>query len=121
MVAQCSKSTRRVNLVREAMMTTLATCVALAAPSTAEEPNPERNAYFGETHMHTAYSLDAYLGGTRLLPSDAYRFARGQAVTVDGKTHQRKRPLDFVAVTDHAEYVGEMYSTMVERAPGHGQ
>ncbi len=41
-------------------------------------PEPLRNAYFGETHMHTAYSLDAYLGGTRLTPSDAYRFARGR-------------------------------------------
>jgi len=83
--------------------------------------NPLRNAYFGETHMHTAYSLDAYLGGTRLLPSDAYRFAKGEAVTVDGQSRQRKRPLDFVAVTDHAEYMGEMYSTMVEGAPGHDQ
>ena len=83
--------------------------------------NPVRNAYFGETHMHTAYSLDAYIGGTRLTPSDAYRFARGETVTVDGKAHTRKRPLDFVAVTDHAEYIGEMYSTMVEGAPGHDQ
>jgi hypothetical protein len=83
--------------------------------------NPLRNAYFGETHMHTSYSLDAYLGGTRLTPSDAYRFAKSQPVTVDGKPHQRKRPLDFVAVTDHAEYMGEMYSTMVEGAPGHDQ
>ncbi len=83
--------------------------------------NPLRNAYFGETHMHTAYSLDAYIGGTRLMPSDAYRFARGKTVTVDGKAHTPHRPLDFVAVTDHAEYIGEMYSTMVERAPGHDQ
>jgi hypothetical protein len=96
-----------------------ATAIPGGVESAAVSSNPLRNAYFGETHMHTAYSLDAYLGGTRLLPSDAYRFARGQAVTVDGKTHQRKRPLDFVAVTDHAEYMGEMYSAMVEGAPGH--
>lgn len=83
--------------------------------------NPLRDAFFGETHMHTAYSLDAYIGGTRLTPSDAYRFARGESVTVDGKAHTRKRPLDFVAVTDHAEYIGEMYSTIVEGAPGHDQ
>ena len=38
--------------------------------------NPLRDAYFGETHVHTAYSLDAYLGGTRLTPSDAYRQPR---------------------------------------------
>jgi hypothetical protein len=83
--------------------------------------NPLRNAYFGETHMHTAFSLDAYIGGARLTPADAYRFAKGEAATVDGKAHQRKRPLDFVAVSDHAEYIGEMYSTMFEGAPGHDQ
>jgi len=85
------------------------------------EASPLRNAYFGETHVHTAYSLDAYIGGTRLMPADAYRFAKGEAVTVDGEIHQRQRPLDFVAVTDHAEYIGEMYSTIVEGAPGHDQ
>ncbi len=85
------------------------------------EPNSLREAYFGETHVHTAYSLDAYIGGARLTPSDAYRFAKGEAVTVDGKSHQRRRPLDFVAVTDHAEYIGEMYSAMIEGAPGHDQ
>ena len=85
------------------------------------EGNPLRNAYYGETHMHTSYSLDAYLGGTRLTPSDAYLFAKGGAVTVNGKPYQRRRPLDFTAVTDHAEYMGEMYSTIVEDAPGHDQ
>ena len=87
--------------------------------SSVGQANPLRDAYFGETHMHTAYSLDAYIGGARLTPSDAYRFAKGEAVTVDGKPVQRQRPLDFVAVSDHAEYIGEMYSTMVEGAPGH--
>jgi hypothetical protein len=89
--------------------------------ATLAQPNPLREAYFGETHMHTAYSLDAYIGGTRLTPADAYRFAKGETVTVDGEPHNRHRPLDFVAVSDHAEYIGEMYSTMVEGAPGHDQ
>jgi hypothetical protein len=94
-----------------------------AAPkATAEVPsNPMKDAYFGETHIHTSYSLDAYLGGTRLTPSDAYRFAKGEPVTVNGQVHKIDRPLDFVAVTDHAEYLGEMYSAMVEGAPGHDQ
>ena len=92
-----------------------------AGAVSAVHSNPLRDAFFGETHMHTAYSLDAYIGGTRLTPSDAYRFARGETVSVDGKPHTRKRPLDFVAVTDHAEYIGEMYSTIVEGAPGHDQ
>ena len=83
--------------------------------------NPLRNAYFGETHVHTSYSLDAYIGGTRLMPSDAYRYAKGETVSVNGEPQTRRRPLDFAAVTDHAEYIGEMYSTMVEGAPGHDQ
>ena len=81
--------------------------------------NPERNLYFGETHMHTAYSLDAFIGGTRQTPGDAYRAAKGERVVVNGKPHQIRRPLDFAAVTDHAEYIGEMYSTLNEGAPGH--
>ena len=100
---------------------TTACMLSTSSMAIAKESNPLRNAYFGETHMHTAYSLDAYIGGTRLTPGDAYRFAKGEVVTVDGKAHSRKRALDFVAVTDHAEYLGEMYSTMVEGAPGHDQ
>ena len=98
------------------------TPVSTIEPATVTaEGNPLRNAYFGETHMHTSYSLDAYLGGTRLTPSDAYRFAKGEEVEVNGGPFQRKRPLDFTAVTDHAEYMGEMYSAIVEGAPGHDQ
>ncbi|MGA7279157.1 MAG: DUF3604 domain-containing protein [Desulfocapsaceae bacterium] len=100
---------------------TTACMVFTSSMAVAKENNPLRNAYFGETHMHTSYSLDAYIGGTRLTPDDAYRFAKGESVIVDGKQHNRKRPLDFVAVTDHAEYLGEMYSTLVEGAPGHDQ
>lgn len=83
--------------------------------------NPLREAYFGETHVHTAYSLDAYLGGARLTPDTAYRLAQGEKMTVNGQVHRIVEPLDFAAVTDHAEYLGEMYSTMVDGAPGHDQ
>ena len=71
--------------------------------------------------MHTSYSLDAYLGGTRLSPDDAYRYAKGESVSLLGKELSRKRPLDFATVTDHAEYIGEMYSAINEDAPGHDQ
>lgn len=81
--------------------------------------NPMKQAYFGETHVHTSYSLDAYIGGARLTPDDAYRFAKGEDVTVNGQRHNIVKPLDFAAVTDHAEYIGEMYSTQVEGAPGY--
>lgn len=100
------------------------TSAALALSATAAaaaDPNPMRNAYFGETHMHTALSLDAYIGGARLMPSDSLRFAKGASVLVNGQNKQLTRPLDFAAVSDHVEYLGEMYSTIFPDAPGHLQ
>jgi hypothetical protein len=80
--------------------------VALAAADAAI-PAAERRAYFGELHIHTGYSFDAYaLMGARTTPEDAYRFARGEAVSYLGQTVRLERPLDFIAVTDHAEYIG---------------
>jgi hypothetical protein len=93
----------------------------LAELEAAVPENPLKEAYFGETHVHTSYSLDAYIGGARLTPSDAYRFAKGRTVTIAGREHNISRPLDFAAVSDHAEFLGEMYSTQVEGAPGHDQ
>ena len=96
----------------------LAKChVALATGEI--QQSPQKNLYFGETHVHTAYSLDAFLGGTRQTPGDAYRFAKGEAVIVNGQPHNMRRPLDFAAVTDHAEYLGEMYAALNPDAPGH--
>jgi len=91
----------------------------LAAAEAAVPGNPLKEAYFGEEHLHTSYSLDAYVGGARLTPDDAYRFAEGQEVTIHGDKHSIGRPLDWAAVTDHAEYLGEMYSTQVKDAPGY--
>jgi len=83
--------------------------------------NPLKNAYFGETHMHTQYSLDAYIGGNRFTPNQSLRFAKGEAIQLEkfGKTWQLKRPLDFAAVTDHAEYIGESYTIVTPGAKGH--
>jgi hypothetical protein len=92
---------------------------ALAAAEAKLPENPLKNAYFGEQHVHTSYSLDAYIGGARLTPNDAYRFARGETMTVNSQKHNIGRPLDWAAVTDHAEYIGEMYSTQVAGATGH--
>jgi hypothetical protein len=94
---------------------------AVAALEAGVPEAPLKNAYFGETHLHTSYSIDAYIGGARLTPADAYRFARGETIMLDGKPHGIVKPLDFVAVTDHAEYIGEMYSTQVAGAPGYDQ
>ncbi|MBU88389.1 MAG: hypothetical protein CL722_05335 [Chloroflexi bacterium] len=61
-------------------------------------PNPQRNLYFGDLHVHTSLSLDAYIGGTLANPEDAYQFARGNAIKVLGKEVQIDRPLDFINV-----------------------
>ncbi len=105
--------------------TALAACLASANLATAQDAavaeNQLRNVYFGETHVHTAFSLDGYLGGDRMSPSDAIRYAMGEEVSVNGILRTIPRPLDFVAVSDHAEYLGEMYSTMYVGAPGFDQ
>lgn len=70
-------------------------------------PNPERNAYFGDLHVHTAYSFDAFLLGSLATPYDAYRFARGESVEhPSGLDIKLRHPMDFYAVTDHAMFLG---------------
>lgn len=67
--------------------------------------------FWGDTHLHTRNSADAYsLGNMNLTPADAYRFARGQEVVAhNGMTVKLRRPLDFLVVSDHAEYLGGYY------------
>ena len=84
--------------------------------------NPHKEAFFGETHMHTSMSLDALIGMVSysyLRPDDAYQLAKGETLVVSGMAHNIGRPLDFAAVTDHAEYTGESYSATVKGAPGY--
>jgi hypothetical protein len=66
------------------------------------------NVYFGDTHLHTRLSLDAYGdGNTRLGPAEAYRWAKGETLAGDDGVPTRiSRPLDFLMVADHAEYMG---------------
>jgi uncharacterized protein DUF3604 len=69
--------------------------------------HPDRKAYFGDLHVHTEYSSDAYAFGTLATPYDAYRFAKGEAIKHPaGFDMQLDRPLDFYAVTDHASLLG---------------
>ena len=79
-----------------------------AVPVLAQEKNPERNAYFGETHIHTSWSVDAWLMGNRLTgPDDAYKYAQGQTIKHPlGYDIKIDTPMDFMGVTDHSEYVG---------------
>ncbi len=85
--------------------------------------NSTRVPLFGDLHVHTALSFDANSLGVRNLPADAYRFARGEELGLQpydtgGSARRRvrlERPLDFAAVTDHAELLGELH---ICRTPG---
>ena len=97
---------------------------ALVPPARAASlrtPAPDaRRVFFGELHLHTAESFDAWIWGTKITPDQAYRFGRGQTVLTpatqiereQGRTVSKPVParrawaLDFMAVTDHAEYLG---------------
>ena len=69
----------------------------------------KRFPYFGDLHVHTSWSLDSYVNFNRVGPRDAYRFAGGEPVVLSGGRVVRiDRPLDFAAVTEHAEYLGEL-------------
>ncbi len=76
------------------------------ATKVAEAAYPER-VYWGDTHLHTSNSVDAFAFGVRLGPEDALRFARGEQVTSStGIKAKLERPLDFLVITDHAEGLG---------------
>ena len=88
--------------------TVLALLASAAATAASPETNPDREAYFGETHIHTSWSFDAFVFGTTMTgPEEAYKFALGQTVRHPGGYDIKiTRPLDFMAVTDHSEYAG---------------
>ena len=68
-----------------------------------------KNVYWGDLHVHTALSLDAFAFGTVAGPEEAFKFAKGEPIELFGKPTQLERPLDFTAVTDHAEWLDLMF------------
>ena len=97
------------------------------APGRCADRDPLRRPWFGDLHVHTLFSLDASTQDTRTRPADAYRFAKGEPIGIQPfrangepmRTVKLSRPLDFAAVTDHAELLGEWNTCNTPGLPGH--
>ena len=86
--------------------------------SSSDKTNPTKNAYFGDLHIHTSWSFDAFVFNVKIDPDDAYRFGKGEAIDhIGGKKIKINRPLDFMAVTEHAEYMG-LYLQLTDEEGG---
>ncbi len=124
------------NPARFALLAFAVSSVSCAAPSaqdTGGAPYPgragaspvaaaDRVALFGDMHIHTMYSHDAFMGTVRTTPDDAYRYARGEAIPHPSGESIRLSgaPLDFLAVTDHAEYLGALAALIDPSSPTYG-
>ena len=82
--------------------------VLLVSTPVLADPNPDRDVFFGEQHLHTSWSFDAYIfGDTKSTPADAYNYAKGKPLRhALGFEMKIEQPLDWMGVTDHSEYVG---------------
>jgi len=91
----------------------------MMAPALAQQKNPERNVYYGEQHLHTSWSFDAYAFGDRLTgPEQFYQYALGQpTLHPGGYKVQITKPLDWGAVTEHSEYAGMVQEAMDPNSP----
>jgi hypothetical protein len=93
------------------------TATAADSAATKVAVNQLKDCYFGDLHLHTAFSADANFFGATLLPEDAYKYAMGEEVTYMGQKVKRLAPLDFLAVTDHSEYLGAIIAVRDPNGP----
>ena len=86
----------------------LSVSLAQDTPAAAIPSNPDRDVFFGQTHNHTSWSMDAFtIGNTLTGPAEAYQFAMGMPIKHPGGYEVKlNKPLDFQGVTDHSEYLG---------------
>jgi hypothetical protein len=89
------------------LTTTPARAADPITPAHTKGYNELRNPYFGQTHQHTGWSFDEAIFNVRSGPENAFRHARGEKVKHPGGYDvQLRAPLDFMAVSDHSEYLG---------------
>jgi hypothetical protein len=89
--------------------------------------NPYKHAFFGDLHLHTSYSLDAYSFATRSDPNNAYLFAKGKGTVhvgsgtggLAGPDITQARPIDFLAVTDHSEWLMITHGCTIDKNSGY--
>lgn len=87
-------------------------------PRSIQPANPLNNVYFGDLHIHSNLSADAYLFGNRRDLDATYRFAKGESAPIaTGEIIEISRPLDFAAVTDHAEGFGRVMACFDPATP----
>jgi hypothetical protein len=109
-----------IELNRETAAMLVAGVLALpAAPALAQPKNPERNVYYGETHVHTSWSFDAFaFGDTVTGPETFYQYSQGRPVAHPGGYQVKiTKPLDWGAVTEHSEYMGVIQEAMDPGSP----
>ena len=83
--------------------------------------NAQRNVYFGDLHVHTRHSMDAFSFGTTVSPDESYRHAKGETVMNPfGHEMRLREPLDFLGVTDHGVFLG-VVATWADPESGPGQ
>ena len=94
--------------MRKILLISIAALGLALPPAVRGEPNPERNVYYGEQHVHTAWSFDAYaFGDTIAGPEEFYQYSLGKPTIHPGGYEVRiTKPLDWAAVTEHAEHMG---------------
>lgn len=93
---------------KHALLLGVASATTVTASAALADEAARRQALFGDVHVHTALSFDAYIFGVRRTPDDAYRYALGEPIRHAGgyDIALKGGALDFYAVTDHAEYMG---------------